>query len=160
MLWEPWFFSSPICHRTCLPCSLQVLCLFPFSLLFFEQAALERMDLLASHVSPYLPSFTQICLLQDEIYCLLLSLVLGLDHMPPYLPSYLSPTCLLILSTLPCFSPSLQQHRRELFSPSLSLLTCSSCLCQCLLHLSPHSLLLFSLGAFWDPRFSLSPTCV
>ena len=68
--------------------------------------------MLASHVSPYLPSFTQICLLQDEIYCLLLSLVLGLDHMPPYLPSYLSPTCLLILSTLPCFSPSLQQHRR------------------------------------------------
>ena len=118
------------------------------------------MDLLASHVSPYLPSFTQICLLQDEIYCLLLSLVLGLDHMPPYLPSYLSPTCLLILSTLPCFSPSLQQHRRELFSPSLSFLTCSSCLCQCLLHLSPHSLLLFTLGAFWDPRFSLSLTCV
>ena len=36
------------------------------------------------------------------------SLTLGLYHMLPYLPSYLSPTCLRILSPLPCFFPGLQ----------------------------------------------------
>ena len=36
------------------------------------------------------------------------SLTLGLYHMLPYLPSYLSPTCLLILSPLPRFFPGLR----------------------------------------------------
>ena len=41
------------------------------------------------------------------------SLTLGLYHMLPYLPSYLSPTCLLILSPLPCFFPGLQHLGRR-----------------------------------------------
>ena len=36
------------------------------------------------------------------------SLTLSLYHVLPYLPSYLSPTCLLILSPLPCFFPGLR----------------------------------------------------
>ena len=36
------------------------------------------------------------------------SLTLGLYHMLPYLPSYVSPICLRILSPLPCFFPGLR----------------------------------------------------
>ena len=122
---DPRCFSCPVCHRTCLPCSLQVLSLLPLSLLFFYQTALERMDFLASYVSPYLPSFMQICLLWDEIYCLLHSFILGHDHMPPYLPSYLSPTYSISLCSLHCHaSLRVFSSREESFSPTtfLSLL--------------------------------------
>ena len=41
------------------------------------------------------------------------SLTLSLYHVLPYLPSYLSPTCLLILSPLPCFFPGLRHLGRR-----------------------------------------------
>ena len=82
------------------------------------------------------PSFVQVCVPWDETYYPLHSLTLDLYYMFPYLPSYLSPSGILILSPLPCFCPGLQHL--GLFSSSLSFLTCSSSLSQCLLHFSPH----------------------
>ena len=121
---------SSVCLRACPPYSLQLVPLLtapPLSLLFFSlgaylgtgsslvlpcpplfpptcllnplpiAAAGGRMDFLASCVSPCLfPLFRSH------------SLTLSLYHALPYLPSYLSPTCLLILSPLPCFFPGLQ----------------------------------------------------
>ena len=85
------------------------------------------------------------------------SLTLSLYHVLPYLPSYLSPTCLLILSPLPCFFPGLRHlgRRGEFFSSFLSFLPCPCSLSQRFLHFSPHS----CCSRFWDPRFPLSPMC-
>ena len=61
----------------------------------------------------------------DEIYCLLHSFILGHDHMPPYLPSYLSPTYSISLCSLHCHaSLRVFSSREESFSPTtfLSLL--------------------------------------
>ena len=86
---DSWFFSSPICVRVCSPCSLQVVSFIPFPLPFFYQAALGRMDFLV-FVSPYLPSFVEVCVIWDETIrnplsvTPLHSLTLGPYHMLPY----------------------------------------------------------------------------
>ena len=128
---------------TCLPCSLQVVSLIPSPLLFFSHAALGRMFLptcLPSYKSPCLSlnCCACLCVLWDETYYPLHSLTLGYYHMLPYLPSYLFPTYLLIISPLPSFFPGLQHvaRRARFLSSSLSFLTCSSILSQCFLH--PH----------------------
>ena len=79
-----------------------------------------------------------LCVLWDETYYPLHSLTFGYYHMLPYLPSYLFPTYLLIISPLPSFFPGLQHvaRRARFLSSSLSFLTCSSILSQCFLH--PH----------------------
>ena len=143
----PGFFSSPICHRTCLPCSLQVLSLLPFSLLLCCQAALERMDFLAYYISSYLPSFMQIFALGRN----LLPVAFPYPRSRPYairlaflLISNLSPYP---LSTAMLLSESSATEKRAFlpfgFFPYLFLLSFPM----------PSSLV-------WDPRFSLSPTHV
>ena len=59
--WDPWFFSSAICFRTCLPCSLQVVYLSP---LFSPSCILNSLPIaillsgcFGKNVSPYLSSF-------------------------------------------------------------------------------------------------------
>ena len=59
--WDPWFFSSAICFRTCLPCSLQVVYLSP---LFSPSCILNSLAIaillsgcFGKNVSPYLSSF-------------------------------------------------------------------------------------------------------
>ena len=59
--WDPWFFSSAICFRTCLPCSLQVVYLSP---LFSPSCILHSLPIaillsgcFGKNVSPYLSSF-------------------------------------------------------------------------------------------------------
>ena len=67
---DTWFSSSPIQFLTCLPCSFQVVASTPSPLLFFSQAALTRMDFLASYISLFLPSFVQVSLLVSKLLCL------------------------------------------------------------------------------------------
>ena len=67
---DPWFFSSPnpVPHLSSLfspSCSLN-----PSRLLFFSQAALARMDFLASYISLFLSSFVQVSLLVSKLLCL------------------------------------------------------------------------------------------
>ena len=59
--WDPWFFSSAICFRTCLPCSLQVVYLSP---LFSPSCILHSLPIaillsgcFGQNASPYLSSF-------------------------------------------------------------------------------------------------------
>ena len=59
--WDPWFFSSAICFRTCLPCSLQVVYLSP---LFSPSCILNSLPIaillsgcFGQNASPYLSSF-------------------------------------------------------------------------------------------------------
>ena len=73
-----------------LPCSLQRVSLIPSPLLLLLGEEWISWPLV------FLPTFLSLCRSH--------SLTLGLYRMLPYLPSYLSPTCLLILSRLPCFS--------------------------------------------------------
>ena len=73
-----------------LPCSLQRVSLIPSPLLLLLGEEWISWPLV------FLPTFLPLCRSH--------SLTLGLYRMLPYLPSYLSPTCLLILSPLPCFS--------------------------------------------------------
>ena len=77
-----------------LPCSLQRVYLIPSSLLLLLGE--ERISWPLVFLPAFFPLFRSH------------SLTLGLYHVLPYLPSYLSPTCLLILSPLPCFFPGLQ----------------------------------------------------
>ena len=124
---DTWFSSSPICLRTCLPCSLQVVSLIASPLLFFSFLLLGCFLYLSLNCCACL------CMLWDETYYPLHSLTLGHYHMLPYLTSYLSPTCLLIISPLPCFF--ILGRRGEFFS---SFRTCSSSFSQCFLRFSPH----------------------
>ena len=59
--WDPWFFSSAICFRTCLPCSLQVVYLSPlFSpscILISLPIAILLSGCFGQNASPYLSSF-------------------------------------------------------------------------------------------------------
>ena len=104
---DTWFSSSPICLRTCLPCSLQVVSLIASPLLFFSFLLLGCFLYLSLNCCACL------CVLWDETYYPLHSLTLGHYHMLPYLTSYLSPTCLLIISPLPCFFPGHQHFGTE-----------------------------------------------
>ena len=143
---DTWFSSSPICFRTCLPCSLQVVSLIPFPLPFFSQAPFWPPVFLSTFLPLLRPPYL-------SINCCLSLRALGRNHTKPIisyipLPSVSTtcfptclPTCLqvvslYILSPLPCFFPGLQHV--GLFYSSLSFLTCSSSLSQCLLHFSPH----------------------
>ena len=117
---------SSVCLRACPPCSLQLVplllslplslslavllsrCLFAHMILSGSSlvlpCSLQRVSLIPSPLLlllgeewiswplVFLPTFLPLCRSH--------SLTLGL----PYLPPYLSPTCLLILSPLPCFS--------------------------------------------------------
>ena len=160
-----------ICFYTCLPCSLQVVSLtfspllfilsvcfgkneFPGLLCFSNFSSFVQVSLLVCH----LLCSSLLCVFWDETYCPLHSLSLRLYHFP-CLPSYLSPTCLLILSPLSCFFPGLQhlRWRGKRFSSFLSFLTCSSSLSQCFFTFLLITVILS--GCFWDPRFSLSPMC-
>ena len=104
---DTWFSSSPICLRTCLPCSLQVISLIASPLLFFSFLLLGCFLYLSLNCRACL------CVLWDETYYPLHSLTLGHYHMLPYLTSYLSPACLLIISPLPCFFPGHQHFGTE-----------------------------------------------
>ena len=143
---DTWFSSSPICFRTCLPCSLQVVSFIPFPLPFFSQAPFWPPVFLSTFLPLLRPPYL-------SINCCLSLRALGRNHTKPIiryipLPSVSTtcfptclPTCLqvvslYILSPLPCFFPGLQHV--GLFYSSLSFLTCSSSLSQCLLHFSPH----------------------
>ena len=104
---DTWFSWSPICLLTCLPCSLQVVSLIASPLLFF------LFLLLGCFLYVSLNCCACLCVLWDETYYPLHSLNLGHYHMLPYLTSYLSPTCLLITSPLPCFFPGHQHFGTE-----------------------------------------------
>ena len=78
--------SAPICFHTCLPCSLQVVSLTPSPLLFFSQAALGRMNFLASYVSPtFLPLFRSPCSSLTCCACLC-SVCFGTKPIVRYIP--------------------------------------------------------------------------
>ena len=128
-------YLSPLFSPSCIPNSLPI-------------AILLSGSFLASCVSLYFSSFAQASLL---VYSLLLvSACFGTKPIIRYIPlpsvsTTCFPTCLptclqvvslYILSPLPCFFPGLQHV--GLFYSSLSFLTCSSSLSQCLLHFSPH----------------------
>ena len=131
---------SSVCLRACPPCSLQLMPLLlslSFSLSLSLAVLLSRClfgHMILSGSSLVLPCSLQrvylipspLLLLGEEWISWPLvflpaffplfrshSLTLGLYHMLPYLPSYLSPTCLLILSPLPCFFPGLQHLGRR-----------------------------------------------
>ena len=120
---------SSVCLCACPPCSLQLMplllslslavllsrCLFGHMILSGSSLALscslQRVSLIPSPLLllgeewiswplVFLPAFFP--LFRSH------SLTLSLYHVLPYLPSYLSPTCLLILSPLPCFFPGLR----------------------------------------------------
>ena len=126
---------SSVCLRACPPCSLQLMPLLFLSLslaVLLSRCLFGHMILSGSSlVLPCPPLFPPTCILNSlliaaaawekngfpGLLCFSLtflplfrshSLTLGLYHMLPYLPSYLSPTCLLILSPLPCFFPGLR----------------------------------------------------
>ena len=88
-------------------CSLQVVSLIASPLLFFSFLLLGCFLYLSLNCCACL------CVLWDETYYPLHSLTLGHYHMLPYLTSYLSPTCLLIISPLPCFFPGHQHFGTE-----------------------------------------------
>ena len=125
---------SSVCLRACPPCSLQLMplllslslavllsrCLFGHMILSGSSLALscslQRVSLIPSPLLllgeewiswplVFLPAFFP--LFRSH------SLTLSLYHVLPYLPSYLSPTCLLILSPLPCFFPGLRHLGRR-----------------------------------------------
>ena len=125
---------SSVCLRACPPCSLQLMplllslslavllsrCLFGHMILSGSSLALscslQRVSLIPSPLLllgeewiswplVFLPAFFP--LFRSH------SLTLSLYHVLPYLPSYLSPTCLLILSPLPCFFLGLQHFGTE-----------------------------------------------
>ena len=134
---------SSVCLRACPPCSLQLMpLLLSLSLSLSLAVLLSRRffgHMILSGSSLALPcSLQRVSLTPSSLLLLLLlllgkgriswprvfllnflplfrshSLTLGLYHMLPYLPSYLSPTCLLILSPLPCFFPGLQHLGRR-----------------------------------------------
>ena len=90
---DTWFSLVPHLSSLVLPCSLQRVYLIPSPLLLLGEEWISWPLVFLPAVFPLFRSH---------------SLTLGLYHMLPYLPSYLSPTCLLILSPLPCFFPGLQ----------------------------------------------------
>ena len=125
---------SSVCLCACPPCSLQLMplllslslavllsrCLFGHMILSGSSLALscslQRVSLIPSPLLllgeewiswplVFLPAFFP--LFRSH------SLTLSLYHVLPYLPSYLSPTCLLILSPLPCFFPGLRHLGRR-----------------------------------------------
>ena len=90
-------------------------------------------------VSPYILAFlcTSLCALGRNLYIRYIPLPsVSTACFPTCLPTCLQVVSLYILSPLPCFFPGLQHV--GLFYSSLSFLTCSSSLSQCLLHVSPH----------------------
>ena len=123
---------SSVCLRACPPCSLQLVpLLLSLSLAVLLSRCLFDRHMILSGSSLVLPcSLQRVSLIPSSLLLLLgkngfpgllwcfsltflplfrsHSLTLGLYHMLPYLPSYLSPTCLRILSPrLPCFFPGL-----------------------------------------------------
>ena len=129
---------SSVCLRACPPCSLQLMpLLLSLSLAVLLSRCLFGHMILSgsSFVLPCPRLFPPTCILNSllipaaawerrfpGLLCFSLtflplfrshSLSLSLYHMLPYLPSYLSPTCLLILSPLPCFFPGLPHLGRR-----------------------------------------------
>ena len=118
---------SPTHALTSLPLSLSLLLFFSLgaSLDTWFSPVPHLSSLVPSNMYPSFPPHCCCCLGKNGfpgLLCFSLtflplfrshSLTLSLYHVLPYLPSYLSPTCLLILSPLPCFFPGLPHLGRR-----------------------------------------------
>ena len=159
---DTWFSSSPICFRTCLPCSLQVVSLIPFPLPFFSQAPFWPPVFLSTFLPLLRPPYLSIncCLSLRALGRNLLSVTF------PY-PRSLLHVSLLAFLLVSKWSPYISSlHYCASFQVSsmwdFSTLPFLSLLVPLVFPSAFFTSLLITVvlsGCFWDTGLSLSPVC-